>query len=65
MKETTEPCPHCGHPMPPERACARPDCGRKFRFRRTDAVYCSRACAKVMAQRALRQREAAAVSADG
>jgi hypothetical protein len=42
--------------MPQARTCARPDCGRQFRDRRADAIYCKRGCARVMAQRRLRER---------
>jgi HNH endonuclease len=52
-------CPHCGQPMPAERICARPDCGKAFRFRRRDASYCSARCARIMARRAYRERQAA------
>jgi hypothetical protein len=43
--------------MPPARVCARPDCGKEFRFRRADAVYCTERCARIMAQRELRARK--------
>jgi len=62
MKRITERCPGCGQPVPPLRYCARPDCGKPFRNRRRDAVYCSAGCAKVMAQRALRLRAQEAAS---
>jgi hypothetical protein len=41
------------------RTCVRPDCGETFRFRRADAAYCSRRCARIVAQRELRKRQKA------
>jgi hypothetical protein len=51
--------PNYEPPPQPVRRCARPDCGAEFQFRYSNAIYCSRRCAKVMSMRAfyVRQRD--------
>ncbi len=66
----SEQCPNCHGRgvLPDAKVCALPGCGREFVWQddgrgrtrpRTDALYCSRSCRDVAAQRAHRERVSA------